>query len=239
VCGDGNCDFGEDCLACAADCISEPNFVCGNGICEAADGEDCVTCPADCNGVQNGKPANRYCCGAGGGDTPVGCDDGRCNAGGNTCSDLPALAYCCGDASCAGSETEANCAVDCTPPSPGEAGDPTLGMMTLGYDRAADVITIDYGTACSAEDHAISYGELTPENLATYAWSGRHCAVGSSGTYDWDQSGTPASVFFVLVGTTTTAEGSYGRDGLGQERPEDAATAAACQVPQDLVFRCD
>jgi len=238
ICGDGTCDFGEDCIGCSADCISAPNDVCGNGVCEAADGEDCVTCPADCNGVQNGKPANRYCCGAGGGDTPVGCEDSRCSIGGNSCTNAPALAYCCGDGGCEGAETQGNCAVDCTPPSPGEAGDPALGMMTLAYDRVNDVITVDYGASCSAQDHAISYGELTRANLETYAWSGRQCAVGTTGTYAWDQTGTPGSLFFVLVGTTPTAEGSYGTDGAGAERPEDV-TPSVCQVPQDLVFRCD
>jgi hypothetical protein len=238
VCGDGNCDFGEDCIGCSADCISEPANACGNGVCEAADGEDCLTCPADCNGVQNGKPANRYCCGGGGGENPVPCDDGRCTQG-NDCQTGPALAYCCGDGGCSGAETQENCAVDCTPPSPGEAGDPALGMMMLSYDRLSDVITVDYGAACSAEDHALVFGELSRANLETYAWSGRECAVGVSGTYDWDQTGTPASTFFVLVGTTTTSEGSYGTDSNLSERPEDEGVAATCQVPQDLVFRCD
>ena len=238
VCGDGNCDLGEDCAACSADCISEPNFACGNGICETADGEDCLTCPDDCNGVQTGKPANRYCCGSGAGDNPVDCTDSRCDAGLNSCQAFPSLAYCCGDATCESSETIGNCAIDCTPPSPGEAGDPSLGMMRLGYDRVNDVITMTYGAACSAEDHALSYGELTRTSLETYAWAGRECAIGASGSFDWPQAGTPESMFFVIVGTSSTAEGSYGRDAFGSERPEDDSPAD-CQVPQDLVFRCD
>ena len=51
-------------------------------------------------------------------------------------------------------------------------------------------------------------------------------------------TGTPESLFFVVVGTTATADGSYGLDSAGVERPEDAVSAA-CPLPQDLGNRCD
>jgi hypothetical protein len=170
----------------------------------------------------------------------VGCEDSRCAGGGNACSNTVVLAYCCGDSVCDGTgETESNCAADCTPPTPGEAGTPTNGTMLLGYDRANDVITVDFGVACAATDHAIAYGDLTRAALETYSWSGRECGVGTSGSYAWDQAGTPQSTFFVLVGTSAVAEGSYGGDGRGAERPEDEVTSATCQLPQNLGFRCD
>jgi len=43
----------------------------------------------------------------------------------------------------------------------------------------------------------------------------------------------------VLVGTSVTDEGSYGLESANVERPEDSSVASACQVPQDLLFRCD
>jgi len=41
-CGDGNCDSGEDCETCEADC----GACCGNGVCDYD--ETCDTCEADC-----------------------------------------------------------------------------------------------------------------------------------------------------------------------------------------------
>ena len=111
-------------------------------------------------------------------------------------------------------------------------------MLVTGYDKASDTLTISYGTACSASDHTIEYGELTHPNLENYAWSGQECGIGASGTYAWPMAGAPQSLFFVLVGTDGVASGSYGRDSGGTERPEDA-TSADCPVPQDLVNRCD
>ena len=109
----------------------------------------------------------------------------------------------------------------------------------FGKVRVADVITIEFGAACEAASHAVAYGELDRASLASYAWSGRACDVGPAGPYAWDQAGTPESTFFVLVGTSATAEGSYGLDGNGGERPEDETTDATCQQPQELLFRCD
>lgn len=239
VCGDGVCDPGETCSTCSSDCISASAASCGNGICETADGEDCLTCAADCNGVQNGKPEGRFCCGAGGGQNPIDCTDSRCTQAGKSCTVSPVYAYCCGNRTCEAQESISTCAVDCGPPSPGEAGVPAVGgYMTLGYDRAADAITVNYGPACSATDHAIAYGDLTRIALESYSWSGRECAVGTSGSYFWPQAGLPASTFFVVVGTDGADEGSYGKDGRKSERPEDT-TPSPCQVPRDLYLRCD
>ncbi len=121
VCGDGTCNFGEDCNGCPTDCpsFSLPTAQCGNGLCEAGDGEDCVNCPADCNGVQSGKPANRFCCGFGG-SNPVGCADSACTTSGFSCTESQqgsGGSTCCGDAICESPEDGASCAVDCGPPA--------------------------------------------------------------------------------------------------------------------------
>ena len=124
---DSFCETGEDCTSCPNDCVSGMivGAVCGNGICEAGNGEDCVSCPEDCNGKQNGKPSLRYCCGDGDGQNPAACGDSRC---GPDCTDVPAgsVDYCCGDPTCNGLETVANCALDCDDGGPGgcELGQP-------------------------------------------------------------------------------------------------------------------
>jgi len=111
---DGTCEAGEDCTSCANDC---PTFtggaVCGNNVCETAAGEDCLSCSSDCNGKQNGRESRRYCCGDGDGQSPVGCNDSRCTSDINTCTSTPTGSACCGDLLCEGSETSANCEIDC------------------------------------------------------------------------------------------------------------------------------
>jgi hypothetical protein len=239
VCGDSTCNFGETCLSCTEDCISESSAACGNGLCETADGEDCVGCPQDCAGLQTGKPDFRFCCGDGDGKFPVTCLDSRCSDGGFACSDQPSLAYCCGDGFCEGSEDIVSCEIDCTPPSPGENGTDANGMLLVtGFDRANQVLSLSYGIACEVTDGTIEYGELSRADLASYNWSGQECNIGGGGSYDWQVAGTPDSIFFVVVGHNGTAAGSYGKDSDGSERPEDM-TGIDCPVAQDLLYRCD
>jgi hypothetical protein len=240
VCGNGTCDFGEDCADCAADCIADSAATCGNGVCETADNEDCTTCPEDCNGVQTGSPDGRYCCGGGGGKNPVDCTDSRCFIAGNSCLATPAYLYCCGDKTCEGAEDDLSCALDCAPPpGPGEAAAWPSGMLRVtGYDEATGTLSLSYGVPCSASDHVIEYGELSAATVAAYGWSGQECGLGATGYHDWSVGGLPDSLFFVVVARDGTSSGSYGTDGTGQERPEDGSSLD-CPLPQSLGERCD
>jgi hypothetical protein len=234
---DGTCEPGEDCFNCPGDCISASVPVCGDGVCEAADGENCLTCEADCNGVQSGNPGNRYCCGDGvAGEGAVTCADARCTGGGNTCATAPVLDYCCGDGTCEDAETLGNCPADCLAPVPGEAG--ASDLMVTGYDPATGMLSVSFGVPCSAVDHTIEYGELTPANLQTYTWSGQECALGMSGTFDWSTNGAPQNLFFVVVANNGAEEGSYGKDHRGAERAEDA-TSSTCPMNQNLQYACE
>ena len=80
--------WGAGTLSCNTTCdgfdFSECN-ACGNSICETGVGENCLNCPLDCNGDQQG--GGQFCCGDGGGNNPVGCEDARCTADGNTCQE--------------------------------------------------------------------------------------------------------------------------------------------------------
>jgi hypothetical protein len=52
--------------------------------------------------------------------------------------------------------------------------------------------------------------------------------------------GTPAPgkfVYVVIVGQTSSIEGSYGQGSTGLERPEAIGTGA-CDMPQELVAAC-
>lgn len=167
---DGVCEIGEDCNNCASDCISGTGATCGNGICETADGEDCLSCPSDCNGKTKGKPETRFCCGDGEGPHPKSCSDPICTERGFQCTGTPAPASCCGDGSCTGIETSANCSLDCgAPPScgdgvcdPGESscscaldcGVPPSSELLLcgdGIDNDCDGFADCSDSDCSAE----------------------------------------------------------------------------------------
>lgn len=143
-CGDGTCDFGEDCGTCPADCPSGPPVDpgCGNGTCEPGIGEDCLSCPSDCRGKQNGKQSNRYCCGDGNGQNPLLCSDldgSICNQNGYTCSDTLSGGFCCGDLLCdEGGEECGICGVDCTDDPICDGGSCTLGQPGDSCDANAD-----------------------------------------------------------------------------------------------------
>jgi hypothetical protein len=239
ACGDGNCDVGETCVTCPADCVSESAQQCGNGLCETADGEDCETCSLDCRGELSGSPSGRFCCGSSG-EYGVDCTDARCSDTYTTCVDFVSLAYCCGDTVCEGAEDEVSCAADCAvvAATPGEAGDPGGQMLLAEYDDATGIIALTYGDGCEATDHVIQYGDLTQASIAAYSWSGQVCGLGMGGAYAWTPPASPESLFFVIVGNNGTVEGSYGLDGSGAERPEDVL-GAVCPLPQDLTNRCD
>ncbi len=170
TCNDnGVCEAGEDCNNCPSDCFTGSGPGCGNGVCETSLGEDCVSCPQDCNGKQDGNPNSRYCCGDGDGISPVGCEDGRCTADGNTCSDLPVSPSCCGDGYCEGTEDSYNCEIDCGAPSycddgtcdpdedacncPQDCGTPPLIELDCadGLDDDCDSATDCADTDCAAD----------------------------------------------------------------------------------------
>ena len=67
-CGDGGCDYDENCENCPEDCGPCPS-VCGNGECEP--GETYQNCPADCKKEPDENPE----------PTGAVCGDGKCEEG--------------------------------------------------------------------------------------------------------------------------------------------------------------
>jgi hypothetical protein len=119
-----------------------------------------------------------------------------------------------------------------SPGAPGEAAPPSA-PMTAAWNGAGGVVEIAFTPACDATDHTIYYGDLA--NVASYTYTGAACGVGTVGTASFDPGA--GDVFFVIVGVGAAAEGSYGLDGAGLERPEDIATAG-CDLDQDLSGTC-
>ena len=126
---------------------------------------------------------------------------------------------------------------DCSTASatPGEAS--VGGDLTVtAHDPVAGTLTVSYGPACAATDHTLEFGPLSA--VATYGYSGQDCALGISGSHTWSYGVATDSRFFLIVANDGSAEGSYGLDGAGSQRPEDSVSTT-CPVPQDLSQSCD
>jgi hypothetical protein len=120
TCGNGECEFGESCASCPADC-GACTALCGNAVCNS--GENCATCPADC-GTCPASCGNSSCdpgetcssCPADCGTCPASCGNAVCDSGEN-CSNCPAdcgaCPAACGDGSCNSGESCASCPADC------------------------------------------------------------------------------------------------------------------------------
>ena len=116
--------------------------------------------------------------------------------------------------------------------APGEAA-VAPQMKVTAYNKVSGTVSLSFGTACIATDHSIVYGPLS--GVASYAYSGRVCGLGVSGTAAFNPGS--GSVFWIVVGTTSTLEGSYGTSSGGAERPETTGLGA-CDLPRSLATGC-
>lgn len=121
-------------------------------------------------------------------------------------------------------------------PIPGEAADPRFEseqVLVTAYDDLTGELTISYGVACDATDHAIYWGPLS--SVTSYGWDDASCSIGATGVATFDPG--DRAVFFVLSGHGGSIEGSLGLTHAGSERPE-SGTDALCALPQDLGQTC-
>lgn len=117
--------------------------------------------------------------------------------------------------------------------APGEAGKASAPMLVTAFDKGTGDITVGYGTACSANGHHIVYGPLA--DVAAHGYTGQACGLGLSGSSTFNPGSGDS--FWVIVGNTTTLEGSYGKRSGGVERPP-AAALPGCNYSQDLGATC-
>jgi hypothetical protein len=116
-------------------------------------------------------------------------------------------------------------------PTPGETcGSGMPQMLVSGHGPSTSVITVSYEPGCSTSDNNLYFGPL--EEVSSYGYSGQVCGVGTDGVASLSLPG--GSLFFVIVGDNASVEGSYGKDGMGAERP----AAGGCGFPQDLSAPC-
>lgn len=95
-------------------------------------------------------------------------------------------------------------------PVPGEVA----ALRVLAHDRATGRLTLEYGPACGASDHALHAGPLA--SVSQYAFDVTICRLGASGTASLDV-GT-GDRFFLVSGRNGYAEGSLGVSSTGTPR---------------------
>jgi hypothetical protein len=105
--------------------------------------------------------------------------------------------------------------------------------LRAGWNAGASRIDVTYTPACDATDHTLVWGDLAA--VASYGYVNAVCGIGTSGTASFDAGA--GSVFFLVVGSTGSAEGSYGLGAAGAERPEYPG-GGTCARPQQLGAAC-
>lgn len=156
VCGDGNCDEGEDEDNCPEDCGSDP---CGDGDCDET--ENCFDCPDDCgdccgdDSCDEGYGEDCETCHEDCGNCP-GCGDGEC-LDGETCNSCPDdCGDCCGNDICEEiyGETCLECPTDCSCAA-------VCGDDQCEEDKGESCVNCapDCGTCCGDENCNADQGE--------------------------------------------------------------------------------
>jgi hypothetical protein len=123
------------------------------------------------------------------------------------------------------------------PGVPGEASHhqyPAEHMTVSSYDDNSGEIVIDFTRACDAAEHNIYYGDLS--SVSEHDYSHVACWVGYDGSARFTPVPVLDNIFFVVVGNSDfpePAEGSYGTDGYGEQRPQDP-DISPCYYEQNL-----
>jgi len=174
VCGDGDCDAGEDCNSCPGDC-GVCAAVCGDSDCDGAAGENCTNCAPDC------------------GACPVVCGDGTCDIA-EDCSSCPgdcgACAPSCGDGSCNGIENCSSCPGDCgacTTVTASLSANPSMGPVpllstltaTVGGTDVSPTINYSFWWDCNNSTNNVALAEAACGNLPNPPAG--NCATNSNG----------------------------------------------------------
>ena len=102
--------------------------------------------------------------------------------------------------------------------------------MTVEHDRNTGELTVRWQPACSSSDHALYFGALGSPGAYSHAL----CSIGVSGEVTFIPP-PGGALFWVIAGTNSGTEGSYGLQSSGVERPDDLIL---CGLAQDLSATC-
>jgi hypothetical protein len=226
---DGDMDGFGDPLVSVAACVQPAGFVADNTDCNDADGavnpgeaEVCDTKDNDCDGGTADGSAEAWfgmpC------DGPDGdlCEEGsfECTGGVQTCSDATGdtLEICANtiDDDC---DTEID-EVDCVPPAP-PLGEPQIAGLGGGQ-----LVWTPVSQATTYHLYRGGLAKLVAEGLYTQDPAGsadaeRFCFLAGTEHADAYEPGSGQVVFYIVTADDGSFEGTLGKDGAGQVRPND------------------
>ena len=124
---------------------------------------------------------------------------------------------------------------DLAPPPSGasETGDGQAQMLVTEFDKATGLVTLSYGPACRATDHAVHSGPLAA--VASYGFNLTRCGLGTSGAAQIDVGA--GDRFWVIAGRDGYQEGSAGLSSSGFERLSPPPIGP-CFLPRRLGGDC-
>lgn len=121
----------------------------------------------------------------------------------------------------------------CSPPNPKEASPAGSPMTAFKADGGA--VQIDFAPGCGATGHSVYWG--WGPIAGTIRWSDSVCDIAPDDVFDPGDNGPGQWCYFAVVAQNGSAEGSYGRDSSGIERPE-AENVGLCDLPMTLTGVC-
>jgi hypothetical protein len=111
-------------------------------------------------------------------------------------------------------------------------------LVVAAASPSGDLIDISWdSSSCATEGYNLLYGRV--DEVAGMRVTGAECGLGISGTFRW-VAAPPESLFFVVVGTDSTAlyESSWGRDSAGEERGGTRASALCGATTKVVTSTC-
>lgn len=95
-------------------------------------------------------------------------------------------------------------------------------------DASGTAVTLKWGTCPSAAGYSVYYGNLA--GVSSYAFSGAHCGLSTSGEATWT-SVPSGNIFFIIDSQDAQGmEGSWGVDSQGRQRGGDTASGLCGSV---------
>ncbi|MGH9751013.1 MAG: hypothetical protein ACRD6R_13975 [Candidatus Polarisedimenticolia bacterium] len=136
------------------------------------------------------------------------------------------------------------------PPGVPDGTGGTTPMTAAPGDAGASVLRLsfDASTCTNDADYHILYGErsgLPASPGGAFSLLGSVCGIGTAGQYDWtgvpSAADGPGLIWFLVVTTDDRAtEGSWGRDGAGNERlgPGNGGASGTCALVKSVANSC-
>lgn len=106
-------------------------------------------------------------------------------------------------------------------------------MRVVSHDKTTGQTTLSFVPAAGSTDHTLYYGPLNA--VSTYGYSGSVTGLGANGSSTLTLP--PGSLFWVVVGRNSSAEGCYGKNSANIERP-CYPNAASCSIPKAANRTC-